>query len=341
MASGPEAITRDTAKVAVVGCGRWGRNHVRNHAELGSLAGVVDADPALAAEQAARHGVPVLSFDDAVRDPGIAGLVFALPPSRNLPLGRRALDAGKHLFVEKPLALSVADGDALCRLAGERGRVLMVGHILQYHPAFAELLRITGQGRLGRLVSIVSTRLDLGAIRREEDALWALAPHDLSMILALAGEEPDRVEAFAGYHTHPAIADTTTLALGFPGGLTAEVRSSWLHPYKEQRLVAVGTDAMAVFDDREPWERKLVLHPYRVAETGRTASVGRDDPVPVPLAEGEPLRLECVAFLDAIRSGEPPRTDGREGLAVLRVLEVASAALRSGHQATPAQHYRA
>jgi predicted dehydrogenase len=328
-------------RVAVIGCGRWGRNHVRNYAELGALAGVVDADAALAAEQAGRFGVPALSFEQALQDPGITGLVFALPPAQNLPLGRRALEAGKHLFVEKPLAMSVAEGEELCAIAERQGRVLMVGHILQYHPAFAELARLVRAGALGRVMSIVSTRLDLGAIRRQEDALWALAPHDVSMVLALVGAEPDRIEAFAGYHTHPTIADTTTVALSFPEGASAEIRSSWLHPYKEQRLAVVGSEAMAVFDDREPWLRKLVLYPYRIEETGGTASIDRGEPQLVPVEEGEPLRLECRQFLHSIASGEMPPTDGREGLRVLGILQAASSALQSSHQATRQQHVRA
>jgi UDP-2-acetamido-3-amino-2,3-dideoxy-glucuronate N-acetyltransferase len=149
------------------------------------------------------------------------------------------------------------------------------------------------------------------------------------MVLALTGAEPESVEAFAGYHTHREIADTATLALRFPGGIAAEIRSSWLHPVKEQRLVLVGTDAMAVFDDREPWDRKLVLHSYRVAENGGTAAIERGEPQPVPLKAGEPLRRECREFLASISSGTPPPTDGREGVRVLRVLESASRALRS------------
>jgi UDP-2-acetamido-3-amino-2,3-dideoxy-glucuronate N-acetyltransferase len=186
-------------------------------------------------------------------------------------------------------------------------------------------------------MSLVATRLDLGAIRREEDALWALAPHDISMVLALLGSEPVRVAAFGGYHTHGAIADTATVALTFGDGASAEIRSSWLHPYKEQRLVAVGTEAMAVFDDREPWERKLVLYPYRITETGGTALIDRADPVPIALVPGEPLRLECGHFLHSMSAGTAPLSDGREGLSVLRILEAASAALRSGHQATGLQ----
>ncbi|NNM71461.1 Gfo/Idh/MocA family protein [Enterovirga aerilata] len=330
-----------TARVVVVGCGRWGRNHVRNYAELGALAGVVDRHPERAAAMAEAHGVPALSLEDAIGSSDVSGIVFALPPSQNLPLGLRVLEAGKHLFVEKPLALSVSEGARLCAAAEAGRRVLMVGHILRYHPAFAALLGLVHGGRLGRVRSIVSTRLDLGAIRREEDALWALAPHDVSMVLALTGAEPDRVSAFGGYHTHSDIADTATLALRFPGGAAAEIRSSWLHPYKEQRLVVVGTEAMAVFDDREPWPRKLAFHPYRIVETGGTALIERGEPEAVPVEEGEPLRLECRQFLRSIASGEPPPTDGREALRVLRVLEAGSAALLSGCQATSPQHYKA
>ncbi|MBV9078942.1 MAG: Gfo/Idh/MocA family oxidoreductase [Methylobacteriaceae bacterium] len=316
-------------RVAVVGCGRWGRNHVRNHAELGSLAAVVDHHPDRARELGAAHDVPALSFEAALADPSVEALVFALPPSQNLPLGRWALAAGKHLFVEKPLALSVVDGAALCEAAERHDRRLMVGHILQYHPAFLALRDLVWAGRLGRLLSVVSTRLDLGRIRREEDAMWALAPHDLSMILALVGAEPASVAASGGFHTHPAIADATHLELGFPGGLRAEIRSSWLHPIKEQRLVVVGTDAMAVFDDREPWERKLVLTPSRLAGAAEAPAAEGGEPEPLPVEPGEPLKRECRHFLDCIRTGARPITDGREGLGVLAVLERASAALRA------------
>ncbi len=326
---------REVPRVAVVGAGRWGRNHVRNHAEIGSLAAVVDRDPAVAAELAARFGVPALSFDDALAAPGIDAMVFALPPSRNMAMGIRALEAGKHLFVEKPLALSARDGEALCRAAERLDRRLMVGHILQYHPAFRALASLAGEGVLGGLLSVVSTRYDLGRIRREEDAMWALGTHDVSMVLALAGAEPDRIAASGGYHTHPAIADATQLELGFPGGLRAEIRSSWLHPVKEQRLVVVGTRAMAVFDDREPWATKLVLHRYAL-DDGEAPAVSRSEPKPVSLEEGEPLRLECLHFLDCVRSGATPRTDGREGLRVLSVLQRASAALAQHRSAAAA-----
>ena len=321
--------SESSPRVAVVGVGLWGRNQARNYAELGALAAVVDRDPEAAARLAGAHAVPSRSFDEVLADRAIDGLVFALPPSQNLPLGRRALEAGKHLFVEKPMTMTSPEGEELCALAERLGRRLMVGHILQYHPAFRALADLVRAGQLGRLQSVVSTRLDLGRIRREEDALWALAPHDVSMILALAGSEPERVVAYGGYHTHPTIADTAHVGLAFPGGLSAEIRASWLHPFKEQRLVAIGSDAMAVFDDRESWERKLVLYRHRVGERDGVAFAERADPEPVAVPPGEPLKEECRHFLACIRGGERPLTDGREGLRVLGVLERASAALHA------------
>ena len=210
----------------------------------------------------------------------------------------------------------------------------MVGHILRYHPAFQALEELVASGRLGRLLSLSATRLDLGRIRREEDALWALAPHDVSMILALVGSEPRAIEASAGFHTHPSIADDATVAMHFGNGVRAEIRSSWLSPSKEQRLTVVGSDAMAVFDDREPWARKLMLHPYYLHENARgDPRVERDEPVPLPVAPGEPLRLECEHFLHCIATASRPRTDGDEALRVLRVLESASTLFRDNKPA--------
>lgn len=314
-------------RVAVVGVGMWGRNHARNYAAIGALAAIVDRDPKVASGLSAAHGVPAATFDEILADPGIAAVVLALPPSRNMLLGRRALEAGKHLFVEKPMTLTAAEGAELCRLADRVDRRLMVGHILQYHPAFLELARLLREGRLGRLQALVSTRLDLGRIRREEDALWALAPHDVSMILALAGEEPDRVAASGGFHTHPTIADSAHVGLDFASGVQAEISVSWLHPFKEQRLVAIGSDAMAVLDDREPWPTKLVLYRHRVSERDGVPSTERAEDEPLAVTPAEPLREQCLHFLDCIRTGRRPRTDGWEGVRVLGVLERASAAL--------------
>jgi predicted dehydrogenase len=320
-------------RVAVVGGGLWGRNHVRNYAQLGALAAVVDADRAVSAGLVAQHGGRAMSFDEALADASIDAMVFALPPSQNYPLGCRALEAGKHLFVEKPMTMTIPEGEALCQLADRLDRRLMVGHILQYHPAYIELRRLAGAGQFGRLLSIVSTRLDIGRIRREEDALWALAPHDVSMILGLVGEEPARVSGQGGTYTHPTIADVTDVHLAFPGGTEAWIRSSWLHPFKEQKLAVIGDGGMAVFDDREPWERKLVLYPHRIADRNGVPFAERAEPEPVPLSPGEPLREECQHFLDSIRTGTRPVSDGWEGLGVLRVLDRASAAVAASRTA--------
>jgi UDP-2-acetamido-3-amino-2,3-dideoxy-glucuronate N-acetyltransferase len=314
-------------RVAVVGAGLWGRNHVRNYAEIGALEAVVDQNEAVASELACKHAARAVSFDAALADPAIDALVFALPPSQNFPLGKRVLEAGKHLFVEKPMTMTVAEGEELCRLADRLDRRLMVGHILQYHPAFIALRRLVEAGRFGRLLSLVSTRLDIGRIRREEDALWALAPHDVSMVLALVGAEPETVSARGGYYTHPTIADVTDLHLGFPGGAEAEIRSSWLHPFKEQKLAVIGEAGMAVFDDREAWDRKLLVYPHRIADRNGVPFAERAEPEPVRLEQGEPLRQECLHFLDCVRTGARPASDGWEGLRVLKVLERASAAL--------------
>lgn len=315
-------------RVAVVGCGNWGRNHVRNYAEIGALAAVVDRNAAVAQDLAARHGAHAMTFDEVLADPAIDAVAFAMPPSLHHPLGKRALEAGKHVFLEKPMSLAASDAEELCAVAEGRDRRLMVGHILQYHPAFLALRGLVRDGRLGRILSVTSTRLNLGRIRREEDAFWDLAPHDISMILSLIGAEPEAVTAVGGYHLDPSIADAVTAHLGFPGGEQATILVSWLHPFKEQKLAVVGSEAMAVFDDTAAWDGKLLLYPHRLHWNGGVApAVVRADPVAVPLDRKEPLREECLHFLDCVISGARPRTDGREGLRVLQVLERASAAL--------------
>ena len=314
-------------RVAVVGVGIWGKNHARNHAELGSLAAIVDKDEEAAGRIAGQHGVPARSFEDVLADPAIEGIVFALPPSQNLPLGRRAIEAGKHLFVEKPLCMDSRQGQELIALAKAADRRLMIGHILHYHPAFVALADFVAAGKLGRILSCVSHRMDLGRIRREEDALWALGTHDVSMILRLMGAAPTAVAATGGWHTHPTIADTTHVTMDFAGGATAEIRVSWLHPFKEQRLVVIGEDAMAVFDDLQPWDSKLVLYRHAFGDRDGIPFAQKADAEPVAVDEGEPLKNECRHFLASIRSGETPLTDGDEGLRVLRVLEQASLSL--------------
>jgi acetyltransferase-like isoleucine patch superfamily enzyme len=232
------------------------------------------------------------------------------------------------VFVEKPLALAVAEGREVVARAAAEGRVLMVGHLLRYHPAFEELQGIVASGRLGRLQYIYSNRLNLGRIRREENVFWSFAPHDLSMILALAGEMPEQVWAVGSCYLHGTLADVTTTHLAFANGIHAHVFVSWLHPFKEQKLVVVGDTGMAVFDDGMEWPAKLVIYPHRISWKDGLPMPAKAAAETVSLShETEPLETECRHFLECVRTGAPPRTDGAEGLRVLEVLEAAQRAM--------------
>jgi UDP-2-acetamido-3-amino-2,3-dideoxy-glucuronate N-acetyltransferase len=319
--------TAQRVRVAVVGCGAWGRNLVRTHAALGSLEAVVDADPIVAQAQAQAYGVRAASLEDVLSDATIDALVIAAPAADHASIARRAIAAGKDIFVEKPLALRVPDAEAVVADAEAAGRIVMVGHLLQYHPAFLALRDLVRDGRLGEIRYLYSNRLNLGRIRREENSLWSFAPHDLSMLLALVDEEPATVTATGGNFLDLAIADVTVTHLTFPSGPRAHVFVSWLHPFKEQRLVVVGSRSMAVFDDTRDWPEKLVLFDHGVEWVGEIPTAHRADATPVELTVDEPLRLECQHFLDRVHDRRPPRTDGAEGLRVLRVLARAQAAL--------------
>ena len=327
-------------RVATVGCGYWGKNLVRNFAELGALAAICDPNRAAAEELANRYHAAIAEFETVLNDPDIAGIAIAAPAALHAELAHRAIEAGKHVFVEKPLALTLAEAEQLCALAERQDRRLMVGHLMQYHPGFTRLRELVREGSLGRLQYIYSNRLNLGKVRREEDILWSFAPHDLSMILSLVGEEPDEVTAKGGYYLHKTIADVTTTHLAFPGGEQAHVFVSWLHPFKEQKLVVIGDRAMAVFDDGQPWSRKLLLYPHRIEWRAALPVPQRAEADPVSLEEGEPLNLECRHFLHCVITGSRPRTDGREGLRILRVLARASEALKSRSTIGPMQKTR-
>ncbi len=321
--------------VAVAGCGHWGRNLVRNFAELGALAAVVDAQSDRAAEFGVRYGVPGRDWASVLGDPDIDAVALATPAERHASMALEALAHGKHVFVEKPLALAVADGERVAADAATAHRTVMVGHLLQYHPAFLRLGELVRAGEVGRIQYLYSSRLNLGRIRREENVFWSFAPHDLSMILALAGEPPTKVSAVGCSYLHPSIADVTTTHLEFANGIRAHIFVSWLHPFKEQKLVVVGDAGMAVFDDGQPWERKLTLFRHRIAWRNGLPEPARAEAEPVTLDPAEPLEQECRHFLDCVRTNARPRTDAVEALAVLRVLAAAEQAMRTVAPATP------
>ena len=315
-----------TSGVAVVGCGYWGKNLVRNFAELGALKAVVDPSPAAAEAQAKLYGVKAASYDEVLADPEIAGVAIAAPAELHADLALAAFAAGKHVFVEKPIALTLEDGERMKAVANAAGKALMVGHLLQYHPAFVTLLQAVRDGVLGPLRYAYSHRLSLGKFRVEEDVNWSFAPHDVSMLLALFGEEPTSVKGAGGAYVTPGIEDEYRLDMTFAGGGRAHVFASWLHPFKEHRLVVVGEKAMAVFEDSatKP-EEKLRLYRHTVDASGRAPEPKKADAEPMPYPADEPLRAECRHFLEAC-AGATVRTDADEALAVLRVLVASDAA---------------
>lgn len=315
--------------IAHIGYGYWGRNLARNFAELGALKAVVDPDPRAAEAAATAHGVRAAGFDEVLSDPGIQGVSIASPAEQHFTHAKAALEAGKHVFVEKPLALDVGQAEQLGALAAKRGLTLMVGHLLQYHPIYMRLREMVAGGEFGRLHYVYSNRLSLGKFRREENVLWSFAPHDLSMILGLFDAEPTQVSAQGSVAYTPGVADVATVEMHFPGGGSGHVFTSWMHPFKEQRLVVIAEKAMAVFEDSLPdWDAKLQIYRHSIDTNGPVPNPSKADAEKVVVPRSEPLKAECQHFIECIANGTRPRTDGAEGLRVLRVLEKAENALR-------------
>jgi UDP-2-acetamido-3-amino-2,3-dideoxy-glucuronate N-acetyltransferase len=319
---------RECPLIGVAGCGQWGRNLVRNFHELGSLGALCDPDEARLEEMRRLYAVPSQrTFEDLLAMPEIHAVAIAAPAARHFELAKRALLAGKDALVEKPLALRPEEGEELVELARKHSRVLMVGHLLQYHPAIVELRRLLRAGDLGKIEYISSSRLNLGKLRTEEDILWSFAPHDISAILYLLDESPERVVAQGAGYLNRHISDVTLTILTFSSGVNAHVFVSWLHPFKEQKLVIVGDRKMAVFDDTQA-ERKLMLYPHRIEWVDRVPVARKADGEAVTLAKDEPLRIECAHFLECVRNRTKPRTDGENGVRVLQILQAAGQSMR-------------
>ena len=313
---------RNGGGVAVIGAGYWGRNLVRNFHDLYALGAICDSDKKMATSFTQQYPSAKMfsAYSDALRDSTIQAVAVATPAESHADIVREALLAGKDVFVEKPLCLSVEEGERLVALAKKKDRILMVGHLLWYHPAVLKLKELIATGELGRLQYIYSNRLNLGKIRREENILWSFAPHDISVILGLLNEMPDGIRAQGGNYLHQQIADVTISLLSFPSGVKAHIFVSWLHPFKEQKLVVVGDRKMAVFDDLEKKD-KLLLYPHSIDWIDQIPVPNKAEAQRVELDIQEPLRAECQHFLDCVASRSRPRTDGEEGLRVLSVLE--------------------
>lgn len=331
------SISRDTA---LIGAGYWGRNLARNLHALGRLHTICDPSAVVLNQFGPDYSpaVKTMDFGQVLSNPEITRVAIAVPAILHFELAKAALEAGKDVFVEKPLCLDVQDAEILVSLADKLSRILMVGHLLQYHPCIRRIKSLLAEGTLGRLQYITSNRLNLGKFRREENALWSFAPHDLSVILSLAGGRlPEQVRCVGEAYLNTGVCDTTLTSLKFSGGVRAHVYVSWLNPFKEQKLTVVGSQGMLVFDDTLPWPEKLRLHRDYLKWT--------DGNLPVPakaacetltVEEMEPLLEECRHFLECCDSRRAPRTDGAEGIRVLRVLRAAQESLeQDGKAARP------
>ena len=332
----------DKTKLALIGAGHWGKNLARVFHELGILKTICESSKEILSIKAAKYPevVTTPSFDEVLESPDINAIAIATPAEKHYSMAKKALLADKHVFVEKPLSITAQEGEDLVKIGKQKGKILFVGHILQYHPALKIVKQMLQEGELGKLQYIYSNRLNLGKIRSEENILWSFAPHDISVILSLVGEEPIDVTATGTNILHPKIADTTITNMKFPSGVGAHIFVSWLHPFKEQKMIIIGDRKMVVFDDTAPIDQKLMLYPHQISWKGSVPIPEKKEGSPIDLAKDweEPLIQEGRAFIDAI-NGQPVLTDGQEGLRVLRVLQRAQASMDDYHSPSEEKSY--
>ncbi len=308
-----------SARIAVLGCGYWGGNHIRTLSSLGALSAVSDRNPERAEAFARDFGCRAVSPKNLFDDSGIDAVVLALPPQFHADAIVEAVAAGKHVLVEKPIALTVDDAERAVDTARSANRVLLVGHVLRYHPAFERLQGLIADGELGDVGYMHSHRLGLGRFHTDSDALWDLAPHDLSMMLAITGASPVEVRG-EGAALLDELSDFAHLHLRFAGGTRAHLFASRLNPYRERRLTVVGSRAMAGFNDVGDWDRKLAVYRHAVWKDDGRWAFTEGKATFVPVAEGMPLTRECQHFIDCIEGRATPRTTGEEAVDILRIL---------------------
>ncbi len=316
--------------VAVAGCGHWGKNLVRNFYQLGALHAICDNNPDTVKSMQKQYGVLALEWGEILSNNDIKAVVIASPAPFHFNMAQAALNAGKDVYVEKPITLKNEEAQALCDLAKEKNQILMVGHLLQYHPAFIKAKNIVEEGQLGKINYIYSNRMSFGKIRREENVLWSFAPHDVSMILAIAGgDSPTYIDATGSAQTHDIIEDCVLVNMKFDNGISAHINVSWINPFKEQKLVVIGDNGMLVFDDQKDWPEKLMLYPHQIKYETDVPELMKVEGQGVDLQEGEPLKMECQHFLDSVENRSTPRSDGEEGLRVLDVLNRAEQSMKA------------
>lgn len=313
--------------IAVVGCGYWGKNLIRNFYELGALHSVCDPNIEAAKLYASEYNVNQYTFEEIINHPKIEGIVLAVPAPLHASMAIKSMNAGKHVFVEKPLAMNQDEAENMLITAKNNNVHLMVGHLLQYHPVFVAIRKIIKSGNLGKLKYIYSNRLSFGKVRAEEDVIWSFAPHDLSMILSLSDSKPISVRTEATSILQENISDIAKIFIDFESGLRSHVFVSWLNPIKEQKLIVIGDDAMVIFDDTKSWDEKLCIYNHKIKFRGKVTDLLKADPKYIKVEESEPLQNECLHFLKSLSEGNTPLTDGKEGLEVLQILNSASLSL--------------
>ena len=310
--------------IAVVGCGHWGKNLVRNFSELGSLAAVCDPDEILSSNYANLYKVNNFSFEEILNNKDIQGVVIAAPVPFHSSLGIEAMNAGKHVYIEKPLAMNNLEAKNMIKASKDNNVKLMVGHLLQYHPVFIELRKLININKLGNLYYLYSNRQSFGKIRSEEDVIWSFAPHDISMILSLINDDIKFIRCESSSFLQKDIADSAIIHMESKSGLNAHISVSWIHPYKEQKLVVIGEFATAVFDDTKPWNQKLALYNHKVDTTSKPPALNQSEVQFIKVTESEPLKNECQHFIEVVDGKTEPLTDGVEGLKVLNILSGAT-----------------
>jgi len=319
-------------RVALLGCGMWGRNIARNLHDLGCLYGVADLDPAAAMGFAEMFGCRLLSIDEALEGEAVEAVAIVTSAPTHHDLVIRSLRAGKPVFVEKPLALSMEEAVAIDQVAAATGQPVVVGHLIRYHAAFERLLDCVRHGEIGELRHIQASRLAPGRIRDTESVLYDLCPHDLALIAALTGEEtPSRVQAHAISHVTPGVDDIVTAQIDFASGITAALQANWYHPVKHHHLTVIGRQAAFVFDDTRPWAEKLVRYRF-IVETGGGITLDRGEAETIDLPPGEPLKAEMQHFLDVVH-GATPRSGLAEALYVQAIMTRMEQAIKTGAQA--------
>ena len=315
------------SNIAVVGCGYWGKNFVRNIHELNSLYCICEQDERIANSFTKKFNVPNYSFEQILADNNIIGIILSVPAKYHSKMAIKAMNSKKHVFVEKPLAMNIVEAKSMIEASKKNKVNLMVGHLLQYHPAFIKLKKLCYEGKIGNIKNIYSNRMSMGKVRSEEDVVWSFAPHDISMILSLINDPIKSIYASGNSILQNGISDIASIEIAFADNIKAKISVSWLHPFKEHKLTVIGEKGMIVFDDTQEWDAKLRLIDYSIEESVKDIQLIKKEST-ISSNQSEPLKEECIHFINLINKQAINITDGYEGLNVLKVLTEASRSLK-------------